>query len=266
MDETDHDGQKLPVIKPYRTFGRRVGPGLSPRQKKLVEDALPAFAAPITSPSAPYFETLPQKGFSRIVLEIGFGGGEHLFHNAVRSPDTFFFGAEPFLNGVVKLLDATIAEKVGNIAIHHGDVRDLLANEGLTDDLRRAFLIYLISHNRPMGEVLSGRVKDLATEFKEGFEGMSDEPVAIEALLDTQATLIDQLIGGMPDAHRDFLIGFEKGAPDWSIPGYPHARDLPAVLWRQKNLAKLKPERRAELVALLKQSLGHRASSKNAAS
>ena len=29
------------------------------------------------------------------------------------------------------------------------DVRDLLANEGITDELREAFIVYLISHNRP---------------------------------------------------------------------------------------------------------------------
>ena len=35
------------------------------------------------------------------------------------------------------------------------DVRDLLANEGVDDALRRAFLVYLASHNRPMAEVLA---------------------------------------------------------------------------------------------------------------
>lgn len=136
------------------------------------------------------------------------------------------------------------------------DVRDLLANEGFTEGLRRAFLVYLISHNRPMGEVLSGRVKDLEAEFKEGFDGMTEEAVSIGELIETQKRLIADLIGNMPDAHRDFLIGFERGAPDWSLIGIDHARDLPAVRWRQQNLDSLSPERRAELVALLEQSLG----------
>lgn len=35
------------------------------------------------------------------------------------------------------------------------DVRDLLANEGITDALRQAFIIYLVSHDRPMHEVLA---------------------------------------------------------------------------------------------------------------
>ncbi len=134
------------------------------------------------------------------------------------------------------------------------DVRDLFANEGLTDALRETFLVYLLSHNRPMGEVLSGRVKDLADEFRDGFDGMTETAIAIEDLIQTQQRLIDDLIGIMPDKHRDFLIGFERGVPDWSLIGTPHASDLPAVKWRQRNLDSLSPERRDELVALLEQS------------
>ncbi|QFT93381.1 hypothetical protein FIU86_11065 [Roseovarius sp. THAF9] len=135
------------------------------------------------------------------------------------------------------------------------DVRDLFANEGLTDELRRTFLVYLLSHNRPMGEVLSGRVKDLADEYRDGFEGMTETAVPIEELVETQKRLIDELIGKMPAKHRTFLLGFERGEPDWALLGIPHASDLPAVRWRQQNLDGLAPEKRADLVSLLEQSL-----------
>jgi predicted nucleotidyltransferase component of viral defense system len=139
------------------------------------------------------------------------------------------------------------------------DVRDLLAQEGLTDSLREAFIIYLLSHNRPMGEVLSGRVKDLADEYRDGFEGMTEVAVPITILVETQRRLIDELIGQMPEKHRTFLLGFERGQPDWSLLGIPHAQDLPAVRWRQQNLDQLKPERRTKFVALLERSLAHHA-------
>lgn len=139
------------------------------------------------------------------------------------------------------------------------DVRDLLANEGLTDTLRETFLIYMLSHNRPMGEVLSGRVKDLADEYRDGFEGMTEQPVSIEDLIATQHKMIDLLIGGMPDQHRRFLISFEKGQPDWTLLNIPHAPDLPAVRWRQRNLDGLKPDQRSALVALLEKSLERKA-------
>lgn len=135
------------------------------------------------------------------------------------------------------------------------DVRDLLANEGLTDELREAFVVYLLSHNRPMGEVLSGRVKDLANEYRNGFEGMTKEDVAIEELMETQNEMIEKLIAGMPDRHREFLIGFERGEPDWELLNIPHVADLPAVRWRQRNLDKLNADQRSKLVGSLQSSL-----------
>ncbi len=140
------------------------------------------------------------------------------------------------------------------------DVRSLFDNEGLTDALREAFIVYLLSHNRPMGEVLSGRIKDLADEYRGGFEGMTEEPVAIEALIQTQHELIAKLIGGMPEDHRRFLISFERGKPEWSLLTIPHIAELPAVLWRQHNLDKLSDDQRAKLVDLLATSLERRSS------
>lgn len=138
------------------------------------------------------------------------------------------------------------------------DVRDLLANEGLTADLRETFIVYLLSHNRPMGEVLSGRVKDLASEYRAGLQGMTEEPIPIEELVKTQHSLIARLIGAMPDRHREFLLSFERGQPDWSLLRDPSVADLPAIRWRQSNLDMLDPGRRAALVELLRESLQRR--------
>ncbi|QCL95476.1 nucleotidyl transferase AbiEii/AbiGii toxin family protein [Agrobacterium tumefaciens] len=138
------------------------------------------------------------------------------------------------------------------------DVRGLLTHEGLSDELREAFIIYLLSHNRPMGEVLSGRVKDLANEYRNGFEGMTEEVIAIEELIETQHEMIKTLIGGMPDHHRAFLIGFELGEPDWSLLRISHVAELPAIRWRQRNLDKLNPDQRSDLVELLRASLERR--------
>jgi len=139
------------------------------------------------------------------------------------------------------------------------DVQGLLAHEGMSDALREAFIVYLLSHNRPMGEVLSGRVKDLANEYSNGFEGMTEETVAIDELVQTQHEMIEVLIGAMPDHHREFLIGFERGEPDWSLLKIGHVAALPAIRWRQYNLDKLKPDQRSALVELLRSSLERRA-------
>jgi hypothetical protein len=59
------------------------------------------------------------------------------------------------------------------------------------------------------------------------------------------------IVGNMPAAHRQFLVSFERGEPDWTKLGLPAAVALPAVKWRQHNLDKLSPEKRAALVANL---------------
>ncbi len=61
------------------------------------------------------------------------------------------------------------------------DVRHLLQNEGVDDSLRRAFVVYLVSHDRPMFEVLAGTRRDISKEFDHGFEGMTTERVLLRA-------------------------------------------------------------------------------------
>lgn len=131
------------------------------------------------------------------------------------------------------------------------DVRDLLAHEGIDDALRRAFVVYLLSHNRPMAEVLSPRLKTISDEFLRDFDGMTAEPVPLAELLAARDRLIGIIAGEMPDVHRRFLLSFERGEPDWQLLGVPEAAKLPAIQWRQHNLDKLPPKRRAVLVAHL---------------
>jgi predicted nucleotidyltransferase component of viral defense system len=135
------------------------------------------------------------------------------------------------------------------------DTRELLANEGIDDALRRAFLVYLVSHSRPMHEVLAARRKDLTVEFQRGFLGMTEEPVALEELLAARETLIANIVGKMPAGHKKFLISFVRGKPDWTLIELPDAAKLPAVKWRQVNLDKLTLDKRAAEVAALEKVL-----------
>jgi hypothetical protein len=59
----------------------------------------------------------------------------------------------------------------------------------------------------------------------------------------------------MPNEHRELLIGFERGEPDWLILGVDHAADLPAIRWRQQNLDKLDEYVRKRLVENLRRVL-----------
>lgn len=129
------------------------------------------------------------------------------------------------------------------------DVRDLLANEGVSDDLRCAFIVYLLSHNRPMAEVLAPTRKDLRHEFSAGFAGMTEEPVTLDALYDAREALVAEIVGRMPAAHRRFLLSFKAGAPDWALLDVARAAELPAVRWKADNLDRLSANRRAKLLS-----------------
>jgi hypothetical protein len=136
------------------------------------------------------------------------------------------------------------------------DVRDLLANEGIGEDLRKAFVVYMLSHNRPMAEVLAPTLQDIRQEFERGFEGMTEKPVTLDDLVQARENLIAELVGKMPDEHRRFLASFKRGKPDWEILNLPHAEKLPAVQWRLQNLAKMDPKKREQLVNNVLKALG----------
>ena len=136
------------------------------------------------------------------------------------------------------------------------DVRDLLANEGIDDELRRAFIVYMLSHDRPMAEVLNPTRKDISDEFLRGFQGMTDKSVSKEELIAAREALIVEIVGKMPDAHKRFLLSFERGRPEWALLGAAGASELPAVKWKMLNLQKRSADKAAEQIAQLEKVLG----------
>ena len=104
-------------------YGRRKGPKLRGHQAELLETLLPQLTLAIEPGRNPreYFSA----PVCDVWLEIGFGAGEHLHQLARAHPDTGLIGAEPFVNGVAKLL-AKIEPGEDNIRIHMGDARDII--------------------------------------------------------------------------------------------------------------------------------------------
>jgi len=137
------------------------------------------------------------------------------------------------------------------------DIRELLANEGINDDLRRAFLVYLVSHGRRMSEILCPTRKDLQAEFEHHFVGMTTNPIDLDELYAARESLIETLVAQMPQPHRQFLISLKAtGKADWDGLGISDAQELPAVKWRLQNLEKIEPSKRREMVTRLAEVLG----------
>ncbi len=135
------------------------------------------------------------------------------------------------------------------------DVKLLLAAEGITDDLFRAFLVYLISHDGSMARVLNPSPKPLEDLFERQFVGLTAEPVTLDDLELARTNLIAALHKGIGEHEKTFLMSFKRGEPRWELLGIDHAANLPAVRWKLKNIARMTPARHREALGKLERTL-----------
>lgn len=131
---------------PWRNFyGRRHGKTLRPEQLRALREDLGALTLrDVEWDENPDRVTLDMErvfGGKPVWLEVGFGGGEHLVHQAALHPEIAFIGCEPFMNGVAMLLNKIARAGVNNIHIHPGDARDLF-DVLPKQSISRAFLLY----------------------------------------------------------------------------------------------------------------------------
>jgi len=120
------------------------------------------------------------------------------------------------------------------------DVMQLFAHEGITSDIRRAFVIYLASHNRPVHEVLFPTLRDVHQEFENNFAGMTVGPVKLDALLAARERMVHELQQGLTKDERRFLLSLVAAEPEWALLGVPHLEQLPGVRWKLQNLGRLR--------------------------
>ena len=112
-----------------RFFGRRKGHKLSPSRQALIEQRLPEISIPLNSEVMPIDPSeLFNPPVKEVWMEIGFGAGEHLAHQAQANPEVGFLGIEPFINGTASLLSKMEQLDITNIRILNDDVWLLLDN------------------------------------------------------------------------------------------------------------------------------------------
>jgi predicted nucleotidyltransferase component of viral defense system len=119
------------------------------------------------------------------------------------------------------------------------DVMQHFAHEGITPAIRRAFVVYLASHNRPVHEVLFPSLRDIQQDYANNFQGMTAEPVSLDVLLAARERLMREIQQGLDADERRFLLSLVAGAPEWSLLGIAHLEHLPGLRWKLRNLAQL---------------------------
>ncbi len=136
------------------------------------------------------------------------------------------------------------------------DVMLMLREEGLTREIFEGFLVYLISHRRPMGELLAPRWKPLAGIFQAEFAGMTREPVTLEQLEFTRQALLVAIQRQFSKQDAAFLLSLKRGKPDWSLLGMAGVDQLPAVQWKLRNITGMSEDKRDEALAKLGRVIG----------
>jgi predicted nucleotidyltransferase component of viral defense system len=138
------------------------------------------------------------------------------------------------------------------------DVSLLLSDQGLTPDIRIGMIVALVSHNRPLDELLRPRAKDRTQAFSGEFAGMTFIPFTYDEHLETLSALVAEIHKTLSETNRRFLISFEEANPDWSLLAAPDAARLVGPAWKLENLKKLSadnPAKHSDGIARLKSVL-----------
>lgn len=128
-------------IRAHHFHGRRVARPLRARPLELMDTLLPKLRVANTAPELADPQSLFPHRPDEVWLEIGFGGGEHLAHRAAENPQVGIIGAEPFTNGVAKLLAHIEERGLNNIRICDDDAR-YLVERLKPSSISRAFILY----------------------------------------------------------------------------------------------------------------------------
>ena len=140
------------------------------------------------------------------------------------------------------------------------DVYYLLQNEGISETLKNTFIVYLLSHPRPIAELLEPRLKDIEAVYEKEFLGMSMQNVSLETLMQTRFDLIEKIHEKLSDDDKTFILSVKAGMPKWELFAYPEAQNLPAVKWKLHNLLKMSKEKRKAATIKLEKILDKRSS------
>lgn len=132
------------------------------------------------------------------------------------------------------------------------DIGQLLDSEGINEKTRTAFLIYLISHNRPMAELLDPQFQPLAAIYEREFLGMTEVKTSLKQLEHNRSQLVALLRSSLCANDKEFLLSVKNGVPDWALLDVPHAAELPAVRWKLHNIAQLNQNPAKHKVAIAK--------------
>ena len=97
------------------------------------------------------------------------------------------------------------------------DVKLLLENEGITPGIIKALVFYLISHDRPMVEILNQGLQDISQTFINEFNGMTSDEIKLDELVDVRKNLIQIVKASLTEEQKKFILSFKNRTPEWEL-------------------------------------------------
>jgi predicted nucleotidyltransferase component of viral defense system len=137
------------------------------------------------------------------------------------------------------------------------DIHQLFAHEGITRDICLGFMGSLVSHPRPIHEIIRPNFQDRRTVFDTQFAGMTIAPFTYGDFEATREKLVREIHARLTHDDRAFLLSFKNGEPDWSLVPLETLQNMPAVQWKLSHIRQLKqnPSKHAEQLDALRQAL-----------
>lgn len=126
---------------------------------------------------------------------------------------------------------------------HPRDIFDIskIIYEGkgeFNNTIKDAFIFYLLSHNRPINEILCSNINDKKDDFQNQFAGMADEEFSYQDFINISELLREKIANIFTDKDKEFILGFKRGNPDWSL----FTKDIskyPSIKWKLENINSL---------------------------
>ncbi len=136
------------------------------------------------------------------------------------------------------------------------DIYLFLKHDEVNEATRKAFIVYLISHPRPIVELLSPTRLDIRKTFENEFKGMSAIDITYGDIETAREQLIALISDTLTEPDREFLISFKEKTPKWDLLDLGGVENLPAVKWKQLNLDKMSSDKHRAALDKLKRHLG----------
>jgi len=138
------------------------------------------------------------------------------------------------------------------------DIHHLLAAEGITFDIKRGFLSALLSHPRPINEIIKPNFLNQKASFNTEFAGMTLVPFHYTDFEITKENLVKHIFAALTDSDKKFLISFKKAEPNWALLDIAMLEEMPAIKWKLQNIRKLlqeNPKKHARMLEILQSKL-----------